>query len=93
MIALVKNSYVDPHFHELPNQWEMFFILEGEIDLEHYSTDGTLVSKKRFAMDGENIAIQIDPKEVHGLRCISDRALLLEIKEGPFKEEYAKTFL
>lgn len=93
LIALVKDSYVEPHYHELPHQWEMFVILEGQIEVTLYDHVGSIINK---FLAGENTDISIvnlEPNEVHSIKCISPQALMLEVKEGPFDPNYAKKFL
>ncbi|MBS6212496.1 MAG: WbuC family cupin fold metalloprotein [Proteus hauseri] len=93
LIALVKGSYVEPHYHELPHQWEMFIILEGQLEITLYNHSGEV---KESFLAGENTSISImnlEPNEVHSIKCISQKALMLEVKEGPFDPNYAKKFL
>ncbi|EMV2013481.1 WbuC family cupin fold metalloprotein [Proteus mirabilis] len=93
LIALVKGSYVEPHYHELPHQWEMFVILEGTIKVTLYDHMGSIIEN---FLAGENTDISIvslEPNEIHSIKCISSQALMLEIKEGPFDPNYAKKFL
>lgn len=93
LIALVKGSYVEPHYHELPHQWEMFIILEGQLEITLYNHSGEV---KESFLAGENTSISImnlEPNEVHSIKCISQKVLMLEIKEGPFDPNYAKKFL
>lgn len=93
LIALVKDSYVEPHYHELPHQWEMFVILEGQIKITLYNNSNEI---KESFLAGENTSISIvnlEPNEIHSIKCISPKALMLEIKEGPFDPNYAKKFL
>lgn len=93
LIALVKDSYVEPHCHELPHQWEMFVILEGQIEITLYNYSGKI---KESFLAGANTSISIvnlEPNEIHSLKCISQKALILEVKEGPFDPNYAKKFL
>lgn len=93
LIALVKGSYVEPHYHELPHQWEMFVILEGQIEITLYNNSNEI---KESFLAGENTSISIvnlEPNEIHSIKCISPKALMLEIKEGPFEPNYAKKFL
>lgn len=93
LIALVKDSYVEPHYHELPHQWEMFVILEGQIEITLYNNSNEI---KESFLAGENTSISIvnlEPNEIHSIKCISPKALMLEIKEGPFDPNYAKKFL
>ncbi|SIR11026.1 cupin fold metalloprotein, WbuC family [Shewanella morhuae] len=91
-IAMIKGSYVEPHYHVLAHQWEMFLVLQGEIHLKLYNADGT-VKESILVGDGCDIqSIELHPYDIHSVECMSDRALLVEIKEGPFKPEFAKVF-
>lgn len=91
-IAMLQGSYVEPHYHELPHQWEMFLVLQGKIILKLYNADGT-VKESMLVGEGQKVqAIELQPNDIHSVECISDRALMLEIKEGPFNSEFAKTF-
>lgn len=93
LIGLVQGSYVEPHYHEKEHQWEMFFVLEGKIKFNIHDKNG-YITKTFMAGEDENItAIELKPFEVHSLECISDKSLLLEIKEGPFDPNFAKSFL
>jgi len=90
-IAMLKGSYVEPHYHELPQQWEMFFVLQGVIRLVLYNVDGS-VKDSLLLGDGYDIqSMELQPNDIHSVECISDQALMLEIKEGPFVLEFAKS--
>ncbi|MBE0369249.1 WbuC family cupin fold metalloprotein [Pseudoalteromonas aurantia] len=92
LIAFVKGSYVAPHYHELPHQWEMFVVMRGELLIKTYSyLDEVKVVSETIAREGDILEVQ--PREAHSVECISNRALLLEIKEGPFQDKYAKVML
>ena len=91
-IALLKGSYVEPHFHSQKHQWENFFVLEGVIKVCLYNLDGR-IKKTVFVGDGNKTrAIEFSPNEIHSVECISDKAIMLEIKEGPFNSSAAKSF-
>lgn len=92
-IAMIKGSYVEPHYHELPHQWEMFFVLQGEILLKLYNVDGSVKESMLLGVGHEVQSIELHPYDIHSVECISDRSLLVEIKEGPFNPGLAKTFL
>lgn len=92
LIALIKGSYVEPHFHALPHQWEMFTVLEGIIEVKLYNELGEIISKKLIGEGQDSIIVNFSPRDIHSVECISARALLLEIKEGPFEPEQAKCF-
>ncbi|MGR5531575.1 WbuC family cupin fold metalloprotein [Vibrio alfacsensis] len=92
-IALTKGSYVEPHYHELSHQWEMFVVIHGLIRVCHYNSDGGIVSELLVG-DGERAkVIEFLPNDIHSVECLSETALMLEIKEGPFRPEFAKVVL
>lgn len=92
LIALVKGSYVDPHFHELSNQWEMFSVLEGCIKVCIYDTQGVIINTFFAGPEEYSALVEFNSGEIHSVECISSQALMLEIKEGPFDPNYAKAF-
>lgn len=93
LIGLVKGSYVEPHYHALPHQWEMFTVLEGRIRLNIHSHEGAVL-RSILAGPAEGVVyVELQPMEIHSLECMSDKALLLEVKEGPFDAKQPKLFL
>lgn len=93
LIALVKGSYVDPHYHELPHQWEMFIVMHGQVKVCLYGKDGKVINQ---FVAGENTAISVvefSPGDIHSVECLSPRALMMEVKEGPFDPSFAKAFI
>lgn len=91
LIALCKGSFVVPHYHELPNQWEMFIVLQGELLVKLYDINNKNVISEHIFSSSD--ILELNPKEVHSVECTSGQALLLEVKEGPFSPEFAKVFL
>ncbi|HIF9248499.1 TPA: WbuC family cupin fold metalloprotein [Photobacterium damselae] len=93
LIAMKQGSYVEPHYHELPHQWELFQVLEGLVKVTICSNDSS--GNKYFEIGGNSKIkiIEIQPYEIHSVECLSEQALLLEVKEGPFNPEFAKRFL
>ena len=89
-IAMLKGSYVEPHYHELPHQWEMFFVFQGVIHLRLYNSDCSIKESLLIGEGHEVQSMELQPNDIHSVECISERALMLEIKEGPFKPEFAK---
>lgn len=93
LIGLVKGSVVEAHYHEKKHQWEMVFILEGAVQLNLHDEQGKILETLTVGAENGLKAIEIQPLEIHSLECISDNALLLEIKEGPFDSSSPKSFL
>ena len=91
LIALVKGSYVEPHYHELPHQWEMFIVMEGQLKVCLYGRNGEVI-KQFIAGDNTGISIvEFSPGDIHSV--LSPRALMVEVKEGPFDPSFAKSFV
>ena len=94
LIALVKGSYVEPHFHQGSSQWEMFSLIEGRLLVRIYDVDGS--EKEQYIIDHSSrdfFMVEFKPREIHSVECLSDRALILEVKEGPFDPENAKVLV
>lgn len=79
--------------HELQHQWEMFFILEGSLKLTTLDRNGNIIKTDIIGANTPIIAVEISPNEIHSLECLSDKALILEIKEGPFDPSFAKRMI
>ena len=90
LISLVKGSYVEPHYHALPHQWEMFVVIEGVIEVVFYTPNGRMEQRLLVGEGQECKVIEFAPNDIHSVKCVSDKALMLEIKEGPFSPEKAK---
>ena len=93
LIAMVKGSFVEPHFHKEQHQWEMFTVLEGVVELTIYSAKGELLSQHNLGCENAASIAELSPGDIHSVRCISEQALLLEVKEGPFDPRTAKSFV
>lgn len=90
-IALTRGSYVSPHYHALPHQWEMFIIISGTIKVLHYNEKG-IITSEILVGDGQSTKVmEFSPGDIHSVECISETALMLEIKEGPYIEQHSKT--
>ena len=92
-IALLKGSYVEPHYHVLAHQWEMFIVQSGVLKVTLHNKDGSVISSCLVGDEQDIQAIEFKPGDIHSVECISEQALMLEIKEGPFIEKHAKVLL
>lgn len=91
IIALLKGSYVEPHYHELPHQWEMFIVTEGCVQVTLYTNEGTIHSSFQVGPQTGKSIVEFAPGDIHSVECMSNRAVMVEIKEGPFDPNFAKT--
>ncbi|GAB6264352.1 WbuC family cupin fold metalloprotein [Photobacterium sp. 53610] len=92
LIAMVKGSFVEPHYHELSHQWELFTVIKGKVVLVFYNSSGIVVDRIFISSDDVIPMIELKPGLIHSVECLSERALMLEVKEGPFDEVHAKVF-
>ncbi|HFG5431703.1 TPA: WbuC family cupin fold metalloprotein, partial [Salmonella enterica subsp. enterica serovar Waycross] len=90
LIALIKGTYIPPHFHKNIWQWEYFQVINGEVELYVFDENGKV--KNIFQLGGQHGALfaKIEPNTIHTLVCRSSHAVVLEVKEGPFLELDAK---
>ena len=87
IIALLRNTYIQPHSHSSPHQWESFVVLKGSVRLVTFNNSG-IVSFIKNLKQGD--IIELKPKTIHTLLSLSEVSVVYEIKEGPFFEEDAK---
>lgn len=92
-IALIKGSYVEPHYHELEHQWEMFTVQRGILKIILYDKNGLVIDTFLVGDNQDIQSIEFQPGDVHSVECLSEDALILEIKEGPYIEKHAKALL
>ena len=92
LIGFVKGSFVEPHYHALAHQWEMFAVLHGVLEVKVYDDCGNVTKQFNVGNDMRlpNL-IEFSPNDTHSIKCLSDFALLLEVKEGPFDPKHAKS--
>ncbi|MBH0015095.1 WbuC family cupin fold metalloprotein [Pseudoalteromonas sp. NGC95] len=92
-IALLEGSYVEPHYHALGHQWEMFIVQSGILKVMLHHKDGSVISSFLVGDEQDSQAIEFKSGDVHSVECVSEQALMLEIKEGPYNEDQAKVLL
>lgn len=90
LIAMMKGSYVEPHCHTQPQQWEMFTVIHGQIRVCLYADGGEVLHDFIINSDNPLPLVEFSPGDIHSVECLSEHALLLEVKEGPFDPSNAK---
>jgi cupin fold WbuC family metalloprotein len=83
-VGLKKGTYVRPHHHQQLNKWELLIVLKGSITLVIFNNDGVVL--KRFELNpSESLnGIEIEPNTWHTVFPVTDNAVFLEVKEGPY---------
>ncbi len=84
VIGLTQGSYVTPHQHSQANKWELMVVLKGAVGLLLFEANGQVQARYELSDKGDNLAMEIPSGTWHSLFPISETALILEIKEGPY---------
>lgn len=84
IVAMHPDSYVPPHQHLLASQWELFVVLQGQIDFLLFSSAGQLLQKHRLAAGQSHTGLELAPGQLHSVVAVDGPAVFLEVKQGPF---------
>lgn len=90
VIALTNGTYIPPHYHRHEHQKELFVVLSGTVKVIFFSDVGAV--SDILMLDSGEIA-EVLPFAIHTVVCMSDTALVLEIKSGPFIADDCKESL
>lgn len=81
--CLNSNSYVRPHMHLVPNQWELMCWISGEIIALIFDDDGKVISK--ILMNENNVRmIEIPPFRYHTFVAVK-KGSYLEIRNCKYQ--------
>jgi len=83
-IGLVRGTYVRPHFHAQANKWEMMLALRGSVGVLFFDHAGVVKERHELKPSNSLTALEIVPGILHAVFPLTDKAILLEIKEGPY---------
>jgi cupin fold WbuC family metalloprotein len=83
-IALKSGTYVQPHCHPENNKWEMTIVLKGTVVLLIFDKSGIVRERLELSPASSLNGIEIRPYTWHTVFPLSDDAVILEIKEGPY---------
>lgn len=84
VVAMLPDSYVPPHQHVLPTQWELFVVLQGQIDFLLFAPDGQLLHKHRLGAGHSVTGLELAAGQLHSVVAVAGPAVFLEVKQGPF---------
>lgn len=92
--CLLRGSYMRPHRHVQDGRQEFFVCLEGEVLLVTFTETGAINAVLHMAKCGLSkvSSVMVQPSAWHTLVCVSEQAMLLEVKPGPFRPDLAKEF-
>lgn len=96
--AIAPGSYIRPHRHSLDPKTEDLVAVRGVFALVLFSDMGMIENIVRFGTEkyegsgGMGIGVELPPHAWHTVVALTDGAILLELKEGPFRPDAAKEF-
>lgn len=82
VIAAAKGTYIRPHIHR--EQWEMLILLSGSGSVLQFSPSGEIEHVFDMRCDATNI-VQIPQGMYHGFVVTGDDAVVMEVKQGPYR--------
>ena len=94
--VLQSGTYVRPNRHrrEPPGAgFECFLVLQGEVGLLLLDGGGRVLGRERISAGGPLFGIELAEGVIHTLVALSDDAVLMEIKQGPYEPAADKDFL
>jgi len=87
---LWHDSYICPHRHAADPKEETLIALRGEMGCIRFDADGRVIDHTRLSAGQHCSAVVIEPNEWHMIVVLTETALLLETKAGPFDPAAAK---
>lgn len=94
--AVGIDSYIRPHRHSLDPKAETLFAVKGKFALVVFDERGAPQQVSAFGTElfGEEIpaGVELSPGAWHTVVALTENAILLELKAGPFDPQAAKEF-
>lgn len=94
--AIGRDSYIRPHRHSLDPKTEDLFAVRGAFALVIFDEQGSVIEVERFGTEkhggaqGMAVGVELAPGAWHTVVALTDNAVLLEMKAGPFVPTAAK---
>ena len=84
LIGFLKGTYIRPHYHTQPNKWEMMLVLRGSVGVVLFDRAGVVQKRHELSQHGYLSGVNIVPGTYHTIFPLTDTAIVLEVKEGPY---------
>jgi cupin fold WbuC family metalloprotein len=93
--AVGVESYIRPHRHSLDPKTEDLVALRGLFALVLFDDHGNIddiikFGTEKFATESAGVGVELIPGAWHTVVALTDGAVLLELKAGPFQPAAAK---
>lgn len=87
---LWHDSYIRPHRHAADPKEETLIVLRGDMGCIRFDADGRIIERTYLSAGGDCPAVVVEPSEWHTIVALTESAVLLETKAGPFDPAAAK---
>ena len=91
-LAFEPGTYIRPHRHPQAHKWELFIVLEGELDLLLFNNSGEIVERITLSAAATRV-IEIPPNTWHSYISKKSGTLALEVKQGAYLPSPEEDFL
>ena len=90
--ALEPGTYIRPHRHVSTDQWELFLVLRGAVDVVTFDDAGRVLTRHCLSAGGRETGVELSPDTWHSLVATSPGTMVFEVKPGPYEPLKAKDF-
>ena len=87
---LWRDSYIRPHRHATDPKEETLIALQGAMGCVRFDATGAVSDLVHLVAGGDCAVVIVEPGEWHTIVALTDAAILLEVKAGPFNIAAAK---
>ena len=91
-LAFEPGTYIRPHRHPQPHKWELFIVLDGELDLLLFDDAGEITDRITLSADTTRV-VEVPPNTWHSYISKKSGTLALEIKQGAYLASPEEDFL
>jgi len=84
LIGLKKGTFVKPHHHPAEGKWEFMLAVQGEMCLVIFDSEGTVQDRMTLVPGSSMMGAEMPPNTWHTIYPITEDAVLLELKVGPY---------
>ena len=89
LIGAQTDTYIAPHKHP-DKKWEQITLIQGALDILLFTDDGMLFKRISLKQHSQ-ILCEYPANQLHAAVILEPNTLVLEVKEGPYVPETAKT--
>jgi len=89
-VAAKRDSYFRPHRH--PTKWEFAIVICGRFDVLTFADDGRVTERLALGIGAPAVAFEMPANTWHSWLPLTDDAVFLEVKAGPYDPATAAEF-